>query len=43
VTASGGFSIAHMKELIIEVQCMGKDLIETAQRLKANLEQKHTS
>lgn len=43
VELSEGFSIAHLKELILAVRCLGADLSETAERLKAGLKQKHTS
>jgi len=43
VELSDGFSIAHLKELILAVRCLGGDLSETAERLKASLKQKHTS
>jgi hypothetical protein len=43
VEASDGFSIAHLKELILAVKCLGADLNETAERLKDGLKQKHTS
>jgi hypothetical protein len=43
VEVSEGFTIAHLKELILAVQCLGADLTETAERLRANLTEKHTS
>ncbi len=43
VELSEGFSIAHLKELVLAVRCLGCDLRETAVRLKAGLRQKHTS
>jgi hypothetical protein len=43
VELSEGFSLAHLKELILAVRCLGADLSETAERLKAGLKQKPTS
>lgn len=43
VEVSEGFTIAHLKELILAVQCLGADLMQTAERLRANLTEKHTS
>lgn len=43
VELSEGFSIAHLKELILAVRCLGADLSETAARLKVGLRRKHTS
>jgi hypothetical protein len=43
VELSEGFTIAHLKELILAVQCLGGDPTQTAERLRANLTEKHTS
>jgi hypothetical protein len=43
IELSEGFTIAHLKELILAVQCLGADLMQTAERLRANLTDKHTS
>jgi len=43
VELSAGFSVAHLKELILAVRCFGADLSATAERLKAGLEQTPTS
>jgi ATPase family associated with various cellular activities (AAA) len=43
VELSAGFTIAHLKELILAVQCLGADLMQTAERLRTSLTEKHTS
>lgn len=42
VRQSEGFSIAHLKEVIVSVQCLGKDFNETIVRIK-NMINKHPS
>jgi len=39
VALSEGFSVAHLKELILAVRCLGADPHATTERLKAGLEQ----
>lgn len=43
VRKSDGFSIAHLKELIIAVKCFGQDLSEVAERLEAMQDRKISS
>ncbi len=40
---SEGFSLAHLKELVLTVRCLGADASEAAVRLKSTLRQKHSS
>jgi hypothetical protein len=43
VESTEGFSVAHMKELIVSVECLGKDFDETVKRLKSMINTKPAS
>jgi AAA+ superfamily predicted ATPase len=43
VEASNGFSIAHLKEFIISVECFGRTIDETAKRLRSMMDIKRSS
>jgi ATPase family associated with various cellular activities (AAA) len=43
IELSEEFSIAHLKELILAVRCLGADVSETAGRLRSGLKPRHTS
>jgi len=40
VEASKGFSIAHLKEFIISVECFGRTVEDTAKRLRKMIDHK---
>jgi hypothetical protein len=43
ISLSEGFSIAHLKELVLAVRCLGVDLNEAAERIKAGLKPRQSS
>ncbi len=43
IALSDGFSIAHLKELVLAVRCLGVDLNEAAERIKAGLKPRQSS
>lgn len=43
IELSEGFSLAHLKELVLAVRCLGTDVSQAAHRLKSALRQKHSS
>lgn len=43
VALSEAFSIAHLKELVLAVRCLGVDLNEAAERIKAGLKPRQSS
>jgi len=43
IALSEGFSIAHLKELVLAVRCLGVDLNDAAKRIKAGLKPRQSS
>ena len=43
IALSDGFSIAHLKELVLAVRCLGVDLNKAAERIKAGLTARQSS
>lgn len=43
VELSEGFSLAHLKELVLTVCCLGADVSQATARLKSGFRQKHSS